>query len=93
MAICKYCAKPFSWGIKDDGRFVPLIPVGEDDGMDRTFQDENGALRAEHWFICISRGGPTVRVAKLAKKIAADEVLPNRGVTLVDPETGEILSA
>lgn len=92
MAICKFCLKAFSWGQKDDGRFVPLVPIEDDAGMDRTYQDEDGVLRAEHWLVCVRRGGRTVRVSKLAKPIAANEVLDIRKQPKehIDPDTGEI---
>lgn len=87
MAICKFCTKAFAWGVAD-GKFVPLIPVEEHHGFDRTFQDQDGVLRAEHALICVRRGGPTVRVARLARTVKANEVIGERAH--IDSETGEI---
>ncbi len=96
MAMCKFCAKPFAWGQKDGGGFVPLIPVGEEGEFDRSFQDENGLLRAPHALVCIHRGGPTVRVTKLARAVKAEEIIgapkPVSHPEKIDPETGEIFS-
>lgn len=74
MPVCKFCAQPFAWG-NSDGKWVPLVPVGQDENLDRDYQDENGVLRAGHQSICTSRGGPAVRVSKLAKKVPASEIL------------------
>jgi hypothetical protein len=87
MAVCKFCSKPFAWG-NADGKWVPLVPVGADEGLDRAFQDENGALRAAHRLVCVIPGGPTVRVSNLARPIPAGDVLPVK--PQVDPDTGEI---
>jgi hypothetical protein len=87
MPLCKFCGKPFDWG-SSDGRWVPLAPLNESDGLDRQYQDENGALRAEHRQLCIDRGGPTVRVSRLARPILASEVIGP--VKLIDPDTGEV---
>lgn len=89
MAICKFCGKAFSWG-NADGKWVPLVPVGEDDSLDRAYQDENGRLRAEHRAVCVIRGGPTVRVARLAVAVPAANVLPSPPE--VEAETGEIVA-
>lgn len=83
MAMCKFCHKPMAWGLNTDGKYVPLVPIGEDEGLARTFQDENGALRAEHRDVCdAQRGGPTVRVARLAVAIQSEDIIgakPKRG--------------
>lgn len=75
MAICKYCQKPFAWGQYGD-QWVPLVPIDAHDGLDRTFQDENGLLRASHRAVCVHTGGPTVKVTKLAHLVQASDVLP-----------------
>jgi hypothetical protein len=75
MPVCKFCQKPFAWGMSD-GKWLPLLPVGEEGDFDRTYQDENGLLRVEHRVICQNQGGPSVRVVKLAKSVAAKEILP-----------------
>lgn len=80
MALCKFCGKVFQWGRMEDG-WVPLVPIAEHEGLDRTHQDENGVLRADHRLLCTSRGGPAVTVVKLARKVSADDVLPLPGVT------------
>lgn len=79
MPVCKFCQKPFSWGLAE-GKWVPLVPVGEEGTLDRSYQDENGVLRAEHRALCVAQGGPTVRVARLAKAVPAKEVLPRPAV-------------
>lgn len=76
MPICKFCNVAFSWGLKDDGKWVPLVPVGEEGDQPRSYQDENGVLRVEHATICRNRGGPSVRVARLARAIPASDVFP-----------------
>jgi hypothetical protein len=90
MAICKFCSKPFAWG-NAEGKWVPLVPIGQDEGLDRAFQDENGALRAAHRVVCVIPGGPTVRISNLARAIPAGDVLPVKPP--VDQETGEITFA
>ena len=77
MAMCKFCGVPFAWG-SADGKWVPLVPIGQDDGLDRQYQNEDGILRASHRSVCVNQGGPTVRVALLAKKVLAEDVLPTR---------------
>lgn len=102
MAMCKFCGQPFSWGLQEDGKWIPLIPIGEEGELDRWFQDHNGVLRADHREICSNRGGPSVRIARLAKPIPAREVIQPRELFSVkrkskkrrftdpDPDTGEI---
>lgn len=77
MAMCKFCGKPFAWGISD-GKYVPLVPIADHDDMVRSFQDENGVLRAEHRQICVIAGGPTVRVARLARPVQPEDILPTK---------------
>jgi hypothetical protein len=88
MPLCKYCAKPFAWG-NADGKWEPLVPVGQEGDADRTYQDENGVLRASHRSVCVLVGGESVRVARLAKSVPAADMLPS-AVAGADPETGEI---
>lgn len=87
MAVCKYCGKVMAWGHLD-GRWVSLVPLGEEAGLDRGYQDEDGNLRAAHRLVCVGPG--TVKVAKLAKPIPASSVMSPKFD--VDPETGEITS-
>jgi hypothetical protein len=75
MAVCKHCGVVFDWGRIDDG-WVPLVPVAEHDGLDRTHQDENGVLRAAHYLVCTRTGGPTVKVTKLKTPIKGSDILP-----------------
>jgi hypothetical protein len=90
MAMCKFCGKPFAWGYNEaEGRYIPLVPVDEHEGLDRNFQDENGVLRADHRTVCLMRGGPTVRVARLAKSVKAKEIIGTWSTP--DPDTGEIV--
>lgn len=77
MPMCKFCGVVFSWG-HDGERWVPLVPKGEEGTLDRSYQDENGDLRAEHRAICRGTGGPSVRVVRLAKKIEAASLTPTR---------------
>jgi hypothetical protein len=88
MAMCKFCGKPFQWGRADDG-WVPLEPIESHDGMDRTHQDSDGVLRADHRKACTQRGGPPISVVKLARAVPAAHVLGGYGWTPPDPETGE----
>ena len=89
MAICKFCGAAFAWGNNNDGKWTPLVPLGEEGDLRRTYQDEQGNLRASHIDVCVNRGGPTVRVSRLAKAIEANEIL--RPTTYVDTSTGEII--
>jgi len=90
MPVCKFCAVPFAWGQKEDGGWVPLVPVGEEGALERDYQDEHGALRAGHRQICKMPGGPSVRVAKLAKAVPAETIIGIRPDQKLDKETGEI---
>lgn len=78
MAICKYCHGKMDWGQLDD-KWVKLVPIGEDVGMDRTHQDENGVLRAQHkcdgWTAAVA-------VVKLAAPISADHIIGQAAVEL-----------
>lgn len=89
MPMCKFCGKPFAWG-NSDGSWVPLIPVGEEGEVPRTFQDEHGILRADHRALCQHRGGATVRISKLAVPVKAGEIIGRPG-EVIDPDSGEIL--
>lgn len=71
MAKCKFCDAPMQWG-RDGERWVPLVPVGMDDGLDRVYQDEEGNLRAKHQ--CLR--GTSVRVEKLPMPVPAYAVAP-----------------
>lgn len=92
MGMCKFCGVAMSWGQERDGKWIPLIPLGEEGDLPRTYQDENGKLRAGHRAVCTIRGGPPVLVTRLAKPVAASDML-FAGPTVVDQETGEILPA
>jgi hypothetical protein len=74
--MCKFCDKPFAWGQLPDGKWKPLVPVGEDDGLDRAFQDGSGMLRADHALVCVGRV-PSVQIERLAVPVAAESVLPS----------------
>lgn len=89
MALCKFCGVAFAWG-NNEGKWTPLVPLGEEGDLRRTYQDEQGNLRASHTDICVNRGGPTVRVSRLAKAVEANEIL--RPTTYVNIDSGEIVS-
>lgn len=76
MSMCKFCGAKIEWGMMAE-RYVPLVPVGEDDGMERTMADEHGVLRASHRAACTSPYTPAVRVQKLRTPVPADMVLPS----------------
>lgn len=79
MAICKFCNAPMSWGFDEAAdKWVPLVPIGDDEGMDRTFVDGDGVLRASHRAVCTNRGGPSVKITKLRQPIKGSDVLPNK---------------
>lgn len=87
MAVCKYCNLPFQWSRVED-RWVPLVPIGQDDNLERGFQDEDGNLRAAHRLVCSDPGGAAVRAVRLPRP-----VLPHNlagAWSKPDPETGEI---
>lgn len=75
MAICKFCGDVFQWGQDQEGRFVPLIPSGEEGEHPRTHQDANGELRATHFAACTHRAGPLISVTKLAHPVHSSMVL------------------
>lgn len=90
MPICKFCSLPFAWGL-NEGKYTPLVPVEDHDDLPRAYQDENGVLRAEHLLVCVRRGGPTVRVARLAVAVKPENILPRpKPGEEIDQETGEI---
>ena len=68
MPKCKFCDAPFQWG-HDGVKWLPLVPIGDDEGMDRTHQDGDGNLRALHNVICAR--APSVTVTKLPAPIPA----------------------
>lgn len=85
MTICKHCKKPLEWGRDHQNeRFVPLIPINDHDSFDKTFQDENGVLRATHWQVCTQRRA--IGITKLARPVKG-----KKPKTYTDPDTGEIL--
>jgi hypothetical protein len=84
MAQCKYCQKPFQWGRTDD-RWVPLVPVADQAGLELLYQDENGVLRAPHAQVCVRTGG-SVHITRLPQKVKFIESTSFH----IDPQTGEI---
>lgn len=81
MAICKFCGNLFDWG-SCNGKWVTLIPVGEDSSYEKAYQDEEGKFRAAHKNVCTKAGFGSLNVTKLARPIPAN----------IDPDTGEITS-
>ena len=75
MALCKYCNMVFQWGQFGE-KWVPLVPTSEHDDLDRTYQDEEGQLRAPHSAVCINKAGPAVQITKLSVPVQASDVLP-----------------
>jgi hypothetical protein len=86
MAICKFCHGEMQWG-NFDGKWVPLVPVGLDDGLDRAYQDENGALRAAHRLVCTHKYG-SVQIVRLPQPVSGSALVGNWSKP--DPETGEV---
>jgi len=76
MAICKFCNALMSWGQAPDGRFIPLIPLGDEGEADRDYQDGDGILRSTHRLVCTNKAGPLVQITKLARNVRAKDVLP-----------------
>lgn len=74
MPKCKYCDQTFEWGRSED-RWVPLIPVKDHDGFDRTYRDEDGELRAMHHLVCTHSGVPAVNITKLPRKVLAKDAV------------------
>lgn len=68
-----------TWGVDADGRFIPLIPLGEEGDHDRDYQDADGVLRSTHRLACTRRSSALIRVYKLARNVKASEVLPSVG--------------
>lgn len=67
MPDCYTCGGPFDWGYDNHTtRWVQLEPLASHDDLDRTFQDENGALRADHRE---RHESSSVNVQRLAKKV------------------------
>lgn len=73
MPLCKFCGVMFVWG-KNADKFVPLVPIGEDESLERSYQDENGVLRAQHSLICVGHTA-LVSVVKLAVAIPAEQII------------------
>lgn len=88
MAHCKRCGMAMDWGIEGD-RFIPLVPLGQDDELDKTFRDENFQLRAVHFLVCKSKAIGLTRLAspvKGKKKTKKEHIDPDSGeITLVAP--------
>jgi len=82
MANCKRCGMKMDWGT-DGEKFIPLVPIGEDDGLEATFRDENFVLRAVHFLVCKSKAIKLTRLAKPVKKEKAKK-------EHTDPDSGEI---
>ena len=82
MAICKFCGAPFQWGRSPD-KWVPLVPLGEEGDLPRTFQDAEGNLRAEHRPVCTH--APAVDVVKLSMPVLAEHVFGREEDTRYDP--------
>lgn len=76
------------WGQNGD-KWVKLVPIGEDVGLDRTYQDENGVLRAQHQ---CSGWTAAVQVVKLAAPISADHIIGQAAVELsADAEVERVI--
>lgn len=89
MKHCKFCDQPMQWGREGD-RWIALVPVGMDDGLDRTHQDEDGNLRAKH----VCQHGTAVNVVRLPVPVPAHAVMPQAEVdTRYDPTTEPPLNA
>lgn len=88
MSVCKYCGLDFGWGQKADGKWVALIPAGQEGDKLRDYVDEAGALRSSHAQICNRE--PTVRVSKLAVPLSAGDILSSQARESIDMDTGEI---
>jgi hypothetical protein len=73
MKKCKFCDAPFQWG-HDGVKWLPLVPIGMDDNLDRTHQDGDGNLRALHNAIC--NRTPSVQVMRLPVPVPAHAVMP-----------------
>jgi hypothetical protein len=85
MAMCKFCGAAFAWG-QDGDRWVPLVPLGDEAELPREFQDHLGNFRASHRLVCTNRGGATVKVERLAKAVAAADILPSVKPKVEKPE-------
>lgn len=73
MAICKYCNLPMQWGRVEE-RWVPLVPIGDDHGLERAYQDEDGNLRAAHKLVCTSPGGAAIKATRLPRPVPASAI-------------------
>jgi len=82
MAKCNRCGMKMDWGT-DGERFIPLVPIGEDEGLEMTFRDENFVLRAVHFLVCKSKA---IRVTRLAKPVKKEKARKEK----IDPDSGEI---
>ena len=87
MAICKYCNIPFQWGRVEE-RWVPLVPVGDEEGLERGYQDEDGNLRAAHRLVCLNHGGGAIRATRLPRPVPASALIG--AWSTPDPDTGEV---
>lgn len=71
MAACKNCGATIEWGTME-GKWVPLIPIGEEPDGKRTHTDANGVLRALHRSICLGHTG-AVAITPLAKPVVIEQ--------------------
>jgi hypothetical protein len=70
MKICEYCKAEAEWAFNDQTqRWVLLVPVGQDEGLERAFVDSDGKLRAAHREVCTNKGEPRITVTKLDRPI------------------------
>jgi len=61
------------WAVKDNGKFLGLVPIGQDDDLDKDFCDEDGVFRSSHKQVCTASGTGAIKVMKLSKPIPASE--------------------
>lgn len=48
MPICKFCEQPFDWAKNSHDKWVTLVPYGQEEGLLRDYQDDEGHLRSGH---------------------------------------------
>lgn len=78
------CNGTMDWAQNDDGRWVKLVPIGQDTDLIRTHQDSNGVLRALHKVVCPHTSAEAVHVTKLAQPVMPEDVPPTPQTVLVD---------
>lgn len=67
MTICKHCEKDMEWARLEE-RWIPLIPIGQENEHARTHVDNSGHLRTLHKVVCVEHHS-MVQISLLAEPV------------------------